>query len=123
MKPSLSEKPSFQVIYEKSFNIDFFVPDNKHNGKVKAIVHHDKAIPVHIKDDLRQFFLKDGKLIEVVRSINNYSKYELLQYYYSLDPLSCNYQHYGLIRNECIRRDLIKGEILFLNCFVETNVF
>lgn len=117
------ETTSFQVIYEKSFNIDFFVPDKKFEGKVKAIIHHSKAIPVHIVDDLRQFFLKDGKLIETVRSINNYSKYELLQYYYSLNPLECNYQHYGLVQNECIRRDLIKGEILSLNCFSETMNF
>lgn len=114
---------SFQVIYEKSFNIDFFVPDKKFEGKVKPIIHYQKAIPVHIKDDLRQFFFKDGKLIETVRSINNYSKWELLQYYHSLNPLTCNYQHYGLVQNECIRRDLIKGEILSLNCFSETNVF
>jgi len=117
------ENTSFQVIYEKSFNIDFFVPDNKHNVKLKPIIHHSKAIPVHIRGDLKQYFYKDGELIEVVRSINNYSRYELLQYYHSLDPLTCNYQHFGLVQNECIRRDLIKGEILSLNCFAETNVF
>lgn len=111
------ENTSFQIIYEKSFNIDFFVPDKKHNGKVKAIVHHDPAIPVHIKGDLRQFFLKDGKLIEVVRSINNYSRYELLQYYYTLNPETCNLQHFGLVQNECIKRGLIEGELQSLNDF------
>lgn len=111
------ETTSFQVIYEKSFNIDFFVPDNKHQGKLKAIVHHNPAIPVHIKGDMRQFFLKDGKLIEAVRSINNYSRYELLQYYHSLNPELCNLQHFGLVQNECIRRGLIEGKIQSLNDF------
>ncbi|NBK99114.1 MAG: hypothetical protein EOM50_14055 [Erysipelotrichia bacterium] len=111
------ENTSFQVIYEKTFNIDFFVPDKKRPGKIKAIVHHSKSVPVHIKGDLRQFYYKDGELFEVVRSINNYSKWELLQYYHSLDPFTCNPQHYHLVRNHAIKRGLIQGEPKSLNYF------
>ena len=59
------ENTSFQVIYEKTFNIDFFVPDKKRQGKIKSIVHHSKSVPVHIKGDLRQFYYKDGELLKL----------------------------------------------------------
>ncbi|MDD3324305.1 MAG: replication endonuclease [Sulfurospirillaceae bacterium] len=101
------EDALFQLIYEKSFNIDFFVPQKQHNQKLKAIVHHNPSASVHIVGDLRQFLFRDGKLIEVTRSINNYSKFDLLQYYYSLDVEKCDLKHFGLVKNECIRRGLL----------------
>lgn len=107
---------SFQVIYQKSFDIGLYVPDPSLKHKIKRIEHTSKkSIPVQIVGDKRLFIFSDGKLIPVVRSINNYSKWELLQYYYSLTCSDSNYSHFAIIHNECIRRGLIDSKIMPLN--------
>lgn len=82
------------------------------------------CIKKRIKPIKIQIFSKDGVLVNPVKKPIPYrTNYDLMQYYHSLDPLTCNYQHYGLVQNECIRRNLIEGEILSLNCFSEQNLF
>ena len=113
---------SFQVLYEKNYNIDFYVPDPKHKDKLKAIINTQTLkTPVQIVGDLRTFILKEGKLVQVYKSLNNYSHYDLFAYYQRLDVDTCNLHHFGLVQNECIRRGLIKGDLQNINDF-NTNI-
>jgi len=72
----------------------------------------------HIKPIKIQIFSKDGRLINPVQKpIAHRKNYDLMQYYNSLNPDLCNLQHFNLVRNECIKRGLIEGEILPINIF------
>ncbi|WP_263833715.1 hypothetical protein [Sulfurospirillum oryzae] len=80
---------------------------------------HEKSIKI-------DFFNVKGQKIEFYpKPIAHYKNYELLQYHYSLNPETCNLQHYGLVQNECIKRGLINGQLQSLNDFstnvIETN--
>lgn len=52
----------------------------------------------------------------------NFGDWELLSYYNALNIDVCGRSHYVLIQNECIKRDLVKGQIQSLNeCTAFTN--
>lgn len=53
------------------------------------------------------------------KPVSKLGNWELHSLYKSLNPQECNYQHYGVVQNELIKRGIIKGEILSLNCFAE----
>lgn len=45
------------------------------------------------------------------------NSYDLMYYFHSLDPFTCNSQHFHLVRNECVKRGLLDGQIQALNDF------
>jgi len=70
----------------------------------------------HKKPILIQIFSKNGVLVNPVKKPIKYrTNYDLMQYYYSLNPDLDNFQHFILVQNECIKRGLIKGDILPVN--------
>lgn len=74
------------------------------------------CIKKHKKPIRIQIFSKDGVLINPVKKPIKYrTNYDLMQYYYSLNPDLTNFQHFVLVQNECIRRGLIQGDILPVN--------
>lgn len=75
-----------------------------------VLKQHKKSIKVEV-------FNKDCVLQNPKKSISRMKNYELFQYYQSLNPEICNLQHFGLVKNECIKRDLIEGSIQSLNDF------
>lgn len=110
---------AFQVLYEKNYNIDFYVPDPKLQNKPKPIISTKNiTTPVQIIGDLRTFLWVRGKgLVQVYKSLNNYSHYDLFTYYNRLNIETCDLKHFGLVQNECIRRGLIKGNLQNVNDF------
>lgn len=117
------EESCFQILYEKKYNIDFYTSDKLDKddfAPFKGVIKQKKPINVHIKGDFRRFLLKDGELIEVVRSLNNFSKFDLYLYFMKLDIEKCNFQHYHLVRNRLIDKGMIYGTPQNLN-FCNTN--
>lgn len=55
------------------------------------------------------------------KPISQRGNYDLIDYYNHLNIETCNLQHFGLVQNECIRRNLINGEIQSINDF-NTNI-
>jgi hypothetical protein len=76
-----------------------------------------KWIPVLINSE--HYVLKDDRLIKITPIISKMQSYQLYQYYKSLDPEDKNIdlKHFGLVQNECIKRNLLPGEIQSLNNF------
>lgn len=110
----------FQLLYEKNLNIDFYVFDKPNLSKIKFRTCKPKLgcpIPVQIVGDSRSFVQQNGELKEVFKSLNNYSHMNLLHYFKTLDIDSCSLHHYGVVKNECIRRKLIKGFHESINIF------
>ena len=69
-----------------------------------------------------ELFNSKGQKIELYsKPIPHRNDYDLMSYYYTLNPELCNLQHFGLVQNECIKRGLIGGEIQSLNDF-NTNI-
>jgi len=65
-----------------------------------------------------ELFNPKGQKIELYpKPISHRTNYDLVQYYYALNPETCNLQHFGLVQNECIKRGLIYGQIQSLNDF------
>jgi len=81
---------------------------------------HQKNLSVEIYDVL-------GNLLNPpVLPVSDLKSYELLSYYYKLNPETYNLQHFGLVKNECVKRGLINGQVQSLNDFstdlVKTNI-
>lgn len=65
-----------------------------------------------------ELFNSKGQKIELYpKPIPHRNDYDLMSYYYTLNPELCNLQHFGLVQNECVKRGLIGGEIQSLNDF------
>lgn len=81
--------------------------------KVQKPCLKDHKKPIKVEN-----FDKDGILLNPVKKpIPHMKNYELLQYYFKLDPEECNLHHFGIVQNECVKRGLIVGQIQSLNDF------
>lgn len=83
-------------------------------------IKHEKAIIVEvIRLDGSKIMLdlKGQKLNFVKTPIRFMTNLELYTHFISLDPFTCNSQHFILVRNECINRRLIQGDVLPINIF------
>ena len=77
-----------------------------------------RFIPVDING--KKYFLYKNNLIEDIPVFQPTlaKDYQLLRYFYNLelkDINTINLQHYGLVKNECIKRKLIDSELVSLN--------
>lgn len=94
----------------------------------KDFLHQEKpCLKVHQKNLSVEIYDVLGNLLNPpIVPVPDLKSYELLSYYYKLNPEKCNLQHFGLVQNECIKRGLINGQIQLLNDFstdlVETNI-
>lgn len=107
------ENTTMQVLYKKNFDIDFVSLKEIHqkekmdNYTVFRKSPTPPPIEVIVNGTLQKYLLKDGKLVEVSRSISTFSRFELLQYYYSLDVETCDLHHFGFIKNTLIKKGLL----------------
>lgn len=111
---------SFNLLYEKASNVDFYVSkdiDKDSYKPFKGLIKEKKSIPVTIEGDFRTFVLKDGKIKQLTRSLNNFSHMDLLHYYKILNIETVDLHHYGLVQNECVRRHLIDNKVQNINDF------
>jgi len=112
--------PGYKVIYEKSFNISIYEINKELQShkppklRTKKFIE-DKKIPVII-DGVR-FVLIGDKLIKANPIVSKMKDYELYNYYMQLDPNNplVDLAHFGLVKNECIKRGLIYDELVFVN--------
>lgn len=91
----------------------------KYHLCLKSDLPKPSYVPVYDKGEItHRYFKKEfHQLYKSHIAPSSLNSYELLQYYYTLNPETCNLQHFGLVQNECIKRGLIDGELQSLNDF------
>ncbi|WP_041962231.1 hypothetical protein [Sulfurospirillum cavolei] len=88
-----------------------FIKNDFLKASKPCLKDHTKPLKVEVFD-------KDGILLNPVKKpVSHMKNYELLQYYFKLDPEECNLHHFGIVQNECVKRGLIEGTIQSLNDF------
>jgi len=113
-----------KVIYEH--NDISVVHQSKLSFKVqpKLVLKSDKRLQntpicfVDIKGKKSFMILDhDNNLVKPKVPVSKMKDYELYNYYMNLDPnnLLVDYLHFGVVKNECIKRGLIEGQLLSLN--------
>ncbi|WP_458701389.1 replication endonuclease [Sulfurospirillum sp. 1307] len=121
----------FNIVYEKSDNVSlyFVKPDSKSSKPFKIDINKSKekfteqknkqkCIPVDINGE--KFILYNDVLKKLVKVPAQMKDYELYRYYLSLDPENdenLNLHHFGITKNECIKRGLIDEELVSLNLY------
>jgi hypothetical protein len=76
---------------------------------------YTKKIPFYI--DGKAYTYCDGQLYEKVNIPSKMSHNDLFNYYQNIDIEEVELPHFGLVQNECIKRNLIEGEIQSLDDF------
>ncbi len=96
----------------------------KPNQKIK-LSHKPKSKPLFIRyidNNGDKYNIKDGKisnkLVKAIKPVNKQSDFELYTHFKKMDDdhtMSFDIKHYGLVKNELIKRGLVDGEIISLN--------
>lgn len=118
----LTNKPSqifddYGNIWTKKLPID--INFNHMRQEAKPCLRQ-KKVSYPVTYDGTQYQYSYGQLYnlenlpKIPSRMNNYA---LFEYFKTLDIENVNFQHFGLVQNECVRRGLIDGEIAPLDSF------
>jgi len=107
------------VLYSRSPDLDLLfpkpvshVPDRvKHYPKFSSNTKlKDSSTPIFLNGALSDYVYNHGRAFVPKKSFEDYSNWELLEYYNNLDVDLCDINHFILIRNLCVGRDLIDSD-------------
>lgn len=104
------------VIYSRSPDLDALFP--KANNHVPTRVKHyskfsattklrDSSTPIFLNGALSEYVFNYGRAFVPKKSFEDYTDWDLLEYFNSLDVDLCDINHFIHIRNICVARELI----------------
>ncbi len=107
----------FGVLYSKkpvNYLSNLFEPEiTDDTVRFEPLKKEPKPIDVYIDDEHFVFF--NNRVSKPVKKPAQMNYFELYNYFDTLDPETCNYQHFLYVRNLCIDRGIINGEKTSLN--------
>lgn len=97
------------------------------NNTIKLKYRKKKTYDKPIIVDGIEHIMVDGKLEEFdpIIPVSKMTSLSLYSHFLELDNdiENCNLQHYGLVKNELINRDMLDDEIIPLNLYTDTDLF
>lgn len=102
-----------QAIYAKNPMIDDLFKKSKTWVPDRIVKHReDTRVPIFIDGKKSSYVFQHKRIYEPVTAIYDYSDWNLLEYYRSLDPDLCDFNHFINVRNLCVSRGLIDSDPL-----------